>query len=376
MSPNDLHKAWETYKERELPGVHPALLKLGITLDDEQVHLSGERFLMAGARDVGGGGYKLVLVGRKEESGRRVIIKVSSDPEGIKEIVREREARRILGKLDFASETFATPEEFYFGKRAGLTICVTAYIEQERGFLARPIDEQFFLALRAFEAQEGVHATTYEHARTIRDAFGVADVRFYLTAFKAYCADACAHDPSNEALAEAFRLARDFLSDNSSVIEHYSGFLTHADFVPHNMRISGNRLYLLDYASMHFGNKYESWGRFLNFMVHHNPALEGMLARYVRENRGKDEHLSLRLMRVYKLGFLLKFYTGSLALTSGDLHALVRARIIFWTNVLGALLADIAVPEEVIEQYLRERNRLRSAEENARQREILGRPTS
>ena len=39
-------------------------------------------------------------------------------------------------------------------------------------------------------------------------------------------------------------------------------------------------------------------------MVHHNPDLEKILSEYVRANRGEEEYLSLRLMRVYKLGFL------------------------------------------------------------------------
>ena len=83
------------------------------------------------------------------------------------------------------------------------------------------------------------------------------------------------------------------MEEHRTVIERYSGFLTHNDFVPHNLRVSGKEVYLLDYSSMLFGNKYESWARFLNFMIHHNRPLELALANYVRTNRGEEEYLEL-----------------------------------------------------------------------------------
>src|SRR3989344_1070851 len=99
---DDAKRAWDIYRERELAGVTPYLQQLGFTIDTEQPHLGGERYLMAGTRDVGGGGFKLVLTGTHKKDNTRVVIKVSSSSAGIKEIERERECRRVLHALDFA----------------------------------------------------------------------------------------------------------------------------------------------------------------------------------------------------------------------------------------------------------------------------------
>jgi len=374
MGASDEKKAWEEYRERELHGARPRLEEFGYTLDANQVHTGGERYLMAGARDVGGGGRKLVLTGRRRVRDQsRVIIKVSSDRAGIREIERERASRVLLHTLNFAQYAFASPAELLYVKKDGYRIFITSYIEEERTFIEHELEEQFFLALHAFETQEGVHATTSAHAQTIKETFGIVGAEEYLSLFATFRKNTLSCDPDNERLAEVFGRASIFLNENHTIIERYSGFLTHSDFSPQNLRIQNRTLFLLDYASIYFGNKYEGWARFINFMIQHNPALERMLTEYVRQNRSAEEYLSLRLMRVYKIGFLLQFWTAALAKSEGDLHELVRLRVSFWTEALDAVLHDRPVSEDILRSYLKRQAELRSEEEKARQKEILAR---
>lgn len=370
MPAND-KEAWDAYREEELLRIQPTLEHLGFALDDTQVHTGGERYLMVSARDVGGGGLKLVLVGTNKD-GKKVVIKVSREQEGMREIEREQRARQLLSTIPFAVWTFHIPQELLFGRYDGYLIFVTEYIEQEVPLLARKLDEQFFLTLRAFETQEGVHATTSQHAATIRESFGMMGASEYLASFYTFSNNARAADPENVQMALVLDRASKLLYANKTLIERYCGFLTHADFVPNNLRVHEHTLYLLDYASLHFGNKYESWARFLNYMVHHNPALEHALSDYVRVNRGEEEYLCLRLMRAYKLGFLLQFWTQALAHTSDKTQELVGVRVEFWTKVLGHVLDDTPVPPADIEEMLVQEARLRTEDEKARQRELIG----
>jgi hypothetical protein len=329
----------------------------------------GERFLMTGERDVGGGGYKLVLTGTQVD-GKRVVIKVSSDHLGKKEIETERQAREILQSLKFAYYVIFSPEEILYTEREGNTIYITTYIEQEKNFLERPIKEQFALAVTALKSQEGLHATTYSHAKVIRRTFGMWGAKEYLESFAKFKNTATSHDPTNQALAETLKKAQEFLETNSDTIEQYCGFLTHADFVPHNLRVEGHSIYLLDYASLHFGNKHESWARFCNFMLVHNRPLEEALVNYVEQNRTPEESLSLRLMRVYKIGFLLSYYTENVHKSSGDLRVLSQKRMELWRQALEALLSHVPLSNEVIETYKQQRNTLQSAEEKERQKNL------
>lgn len=373
MQAMDDRNTWNTYRDAELARLAPLLAKLGYHLDDAQVHIDGERYLMAGARDVGGGGKKLVLTAKETGSDTRVLIKFSTDEAGRREIERERHARTIINKLDFAYHAFLTPRELFVLDRQDYTLSITEYIEQERPLLSRPLEEQFFIALHAFETQEGVHATTNVHAHAIKKAFGSVGTHEYLEEFERFCARTRENDPNNIELRHALERATAFLREHKTSIDRFSGFLTHADFVPNNLRIRGRDLYLLDYASIHFGNKYESWARFINFMTHHNRSLELALANYVRHNRGEEEYLNLRLMRAYKLGYLLMYHTSALERAEGALRELVRARITLWTHVLISVLDDTPPSEAVVNEYLKKLHSLRSDEEKARQREMIGR---
>lgn len=316
------------------------------------------------------GNEKLVLNGENANK-ERVIIKISSKDKGKEELRREQKCRNLLKSIKFAYKDFSLPKELFFDTKNGCLISITTYVHQEQHLIDRPLPEQFFIALKSLETQEGVHATAYSHAKVVKTAFGIITPKDYLRKFNEYEKDALRHDPGNKDLEKIFDNARKFLLNNKTTLECYSGFLTHSDFVPHNIRIKNQDIYLLDHTSIWFGNKYEGWARFINFMVHHNPELENALSEYVRLNRGEEEYLSLRIMRVYKLGFLLNYYAKTLSKTAGDMHKLMRIRLAFWIEVLKAVLEDKQVSKEILEKFLAEENLLRSDEERARRREII-----
>lgn len=370
MQPHNARQEWEQYRKREFGTAVPMLKKLGFEIESEQPHTGGERFLMAGKRDVGGGGYKLVLLGTRITDHKQVVIKISSDREGIREIATEQRAREILRVLKFAYQTLHAPLEILYITGGTHTVSVTAHLEQEKTFLSRPLGEQFSLALQAFKAQESVHATTYSHTKVIRKVFGIWGAQNYLDSFEMFLKAAIQSEPNNQALVQSLTRAKNFLAEHRNAIEQYCGFLTHADFVPHNLRVHEGNVYLLDSASLHFGNKYESWARFLNFMLLYNRPLEKAFLQYVHDNRTPEEELSLRLMRIYKLGKLLEYHAGTIPKTSGDMNILGKKRVEFWRKALESLLDDQPLSEAVISQYQRERDSLRSEEEKKRQKAL------
>jgi hypothetical protein len=328
------------------------LKSLGFTLEAEQPHISGERFLMAKN--------KQVLVGH-DKTGRHVVIKVSTVPEGQEDISREKKARDMLSSLSFALDNILFPEEIFFGKKDGYLIWAIEYIEQEKVFVEYTLEEQFFLILRAFEAQEAFHATTFEHEKKVQSLFPILHAQEYFAEFEKF-------------EVEGLETAHQFLLTHKTLIDKYCNYLTHTDFVPHNFRVRNRKIYMLDCSpeirTVHFGNKYEGWARFLNYMTIHNPKLEKLLEEYIRKNRGEEEYQVLRLMRVYKLGFILDFYQKSLAKTEGDLKELTLERLDFWREVLKYVLADQEMPEGFIEDYKKKRDSLRSEDEKRRQKEF------
>jgi hypothetical protein len=360
---NKAQQKWEEYRKKELARVLPIITELGFKLDEKQVHINGERYLMSGR--------KLVLTGFSNINGQRVIIKLSSQPEGIREIKHERKCRIVLhDSINFAYRTFFSPKEILFIKKRGCIIFITSYIEQKKPFTSYSLEEQFFLALRALETQEGVHATAYSHDKIIRHVFGTATTQKYIDSFKKFCENAMFSDRKNTRLAAALKQAFNFFSTHKSTIDLFSNFLTHTDFAPQNFRIVGRDIYLLDHTSIYFGNKYESWARFLNYMIIYSPRLQSTLADYVKQNRGPKEYLSLQLMRLYKIGFLLQYYTGTLMKTSGNLNKLNKERVSFWTRILELILIDDQIANEMVEKYRYRRDILRSREEKERQKEL------
>ncbi len=364
MTTLDPKTAWETYCTEELALLTPVLTARGYSLDSEQKHMQGERYLMHAVTTTSG--RKLILSGTISD-GTKVIIKATRDGAGKKEIEHERMCRDFLKKIDFAGEVFHTPKEIKFFETEGFTITIQRFIPQECSFLERPITEQFFLALRAFKGQESAHATTAKHRRAVTKIYGMRDAQVYQNTFDSFYEKIATSLGDTHPVCDTLSHAREVLTKHTKTIEQYCGFLSHTDFVPHNIRIQHDTIYLLDFSSLTFGNKYEGWARFINFMSLYNPALQKMLEQYVRENRTPEESVSLRMMRVYRLGEILWYYTRATEQSTGDLHSLNTARIAFWHTILQHVLSETDVPPSVIETYTCARDILRSADEKKRQ---------
>ena len=340
-------------------GLGKILSPVGFTLDQEQPHMSGERFLMM--KD------KFVLVG-KDRDEKKVIIKMANKLGGQKEIEHEKKTRDLLNSVVFANDNILFPRETFFGTEAGYMIWATEYINQEKVFVEHDLEEQFFLILRAFEEQEAFHATTFEHLKSIDKFFPIFHAKAYFDEFKKF--KEAVSKLNDSLLNETLNKAESLLRSKEKNIEKYSKYLTHTDFVPHNFRVKGRTIYMLDLSAVHFGNKYEGWARFLNYMIIHNPELERLLVKYVKENRDREDYENLHAMRIYKLGFLLHFYATSLTKTEGDLKELTERRINFWHKIMKYMLEDKDIPQNLIEEYKGERDSLRSDEEKKRQREF------
>lgn len=363
MSANTTHQAWLEYQKRERAWLVPYLATLGIELEDEQPHVSGERFFMHAVTTASG--RKLILLGTRTEDGARVVVKATSDPGGIHELTHAHTCRDTLHRIDFAYDVFHSPEEIHFDHTHDRCVSIQRFIPQRSAFLERPIEEQFAFALDAFKAQERAHATTHSHLREVRGVFATYTTRDYLDTFDTFIASVASytHDPAPLA---RMRAARARLAEPDT-IERYSGFLTHTDFVPHNFRIHDGVMYLLDHSSLRFGNKHESWARFLNFMTLYHPALEQALLQYVRDNRAPEEYASLTLIRLYRLGELIRYYVRACEMTEGKLNTLNHARVRFWADVLEAVSEDRPLSDKVRSTYIHTRDTLRSEEEKKRQ---------
>ncbi len=360
---NTTHTAWKDLCSRDLELLTPLLANLGIELEAVQPHIGGERFLMQAVTTTSGP--KLILLGSMH--GDRVVVKATRDPHGMQELIHEHQSRKLLPEISFAYSVFQSPKEILFTRQGPFLISVQAFIEQDSRFLDRPIAEQCALALAAFKAQEGAHATTHEHAKRIRRNFGSIDAEGYVRMFASFIRDieACGGDTT------LLRAAQKELEVGKRTIDQYSGFLTHTDFVPHNFRVHNGTIYLLDHSSLRFGNKYEGWARFVNFMELHNPVLARALEDYVRVNHAPEESTALWLMRIYRLGEILLYYYRTLPKSEGGLHTLNQARIDLWSLVLKHLLARTPIPPSDIQTYCALRDRLRSDEEKLRQKDLL-----
>lgn len=352
---------WHSYCTEELAQARKSLAALGYTLLSDQPHIQGERYLMQALTTTSG--RKLILLGENRE-GARVVIKVTSDPAGKRELTHDRRCRLMLRTIRFSYSPFHSPEELFFGEMGGQLISIQRFIEQERPFIERTLKQQFALALKGFKIQEAAHAATYEQAKQVSRTFGSIDAAGYLETFSGFLAQAQAEHHSCVPLLEN---AGEVLSANTLRIEQYTGFLTHTDFVPHNFRVLGEDIYLLDHASLRFGNKYEGWARFLNFMSLYNPELDRALVSYVQLNRAKEEVETLRLMRIFRLGEIITYYLKAASRSSGDLELLNRARIDLWSHMLEVRLEDREPDPLVLLHYKETRDRLRSEEEKRRQ---------
>jgi len=366
MSDTITKKEWEKYCERELAAVLPILEQLGFQIEQEQPHLGGEKYLMQAITTISG--KKLVLLGRCKQTQKRVIIKITSDSQGIKELEHERKCRLALQKIKFAYQTFFSPQEILFVKKRGFVISIQEFLESEQSFWERPLQEQFSLVLKAFKAEEGSHATVYKHKKFVKKTFGEKNAKDYIQIFNIFKTGILKDLPEKKQLHALLEKAEQFLQTHIEIIEQYCGFFTHTDFVPHNFRVIDDKIYFLDHSSIRFGNKYEGWARFLNFMALYNPMLEQALIEYVRNNKTEEELLSLRLMRVYRLGELIYYYTKTLPKISGNLLTLNQIRIDFWSKLLRAILENKTLDKNTIEEYKKMRDSLRDDEEKQRQK--------
>jgi hypothetical protein len=355
---------WNEYLEREIPKVTAILNTYGITLLSEQPHIKGERFLMQALTTVSG--RKLILLGTNSKTNEPVVIKAANDPTGVQELRHERTCRTLLHSMKFSYESFHSPKEILFTETRGYTIFVSAFLEQSSSFLERPLSEQFSFALRALKAQERTRATTAKHFAQITRVFGSRGSAEYLRMFTAFIHTTKEKGAPTKTI-NLLKQAESMLTAKKERIEQYCGFLTHTDFVPHNFRIVNDTLYLLDFSSLRFGNKHESWARFLNFMTLYNPKLETLLIEYVEKNRSFEERESLQLMRLFRLGEIITYYVNTLEKSSGNLLALNQRRIEFWSAVLEAELQNRRVTTVTVSLYQSARDTLRSQAEKERQ---------
>lgn len=360
---NNIH-TWNEYLTGELPKVALLLAPHKITLDEAQPHTLGERFLMQALTTIGG--KKLILLGVDTTSGEKVVIKASSDIAGKLELEHERTCRTLLHSMKFSYALFHSPKELCFINTSGYSIFVTEFIPQTSSFLERPLEEQFLFALRALKAQEHTRATTAGHLAQTKRVFGSRNSDDYVRMFEAFVTTAQKH-AVDEDISATLQTACRVLKENQERIEQYSNFLTHTDFVPHNFRIKDDTVYLLDFSSLRFGNKHEGWARFLNFMTLYNPELESLLLDYIRKNRASEEHESLHLMRLFRLGEIITYYINTLEKSTDNLLTLNQARIHFWTEVLQAELKNQPVARDIVEKYAATRDRLRDEDEKIRQ---------
>lgn len=355
---------WDAYCATERQRIEPVLTRLGYTLEAEQPHLGGERYLMYAVTTESG--RKLILLGRCSTDGMRVVIKATTDPAGRRELEHEHTCRSALTELGFAYDVFRFPEELLFTRVDGVTLSIQRFLEQECPFLERSPEEQFQLVLRALKAQEGAHATTSRHWRQVRQTFGHRTAQDYPREYATFTAE-IQKRRTDDMLGTLLKRAADQLTEHTENLERYGSFLTHTDFVPHNFRVQNDEIYLLDHSSIRFGNKYEGWARLINFMTLHNPPLAEALTEYVRTNRTPEESPTLTLMRLYRLGEILWYYTRAAERSEGDLRTLNEARIGFWTDVLATVLDEQPLEALVRERYIEQRDGLRSADEQRRQ---------
>jgi hypothetical protein len=352
---------FDTYVASELTAVRTLLAPRTITLETAQPHISGERFLMSGK--------KVVLVARDDETDRRMIIKSSADPGGIQEIEKEREARTTLANIPFAYHPLLAPRELWYERTHGRVTVATEFIEQPVAYLSLPLIEQFDLILQAFTMLTGVHAATSSHTKIIRKSFGTWSATQYLDSAQVFL-NSIKQNHLEELVIEGCATAVRALQKEHKDITRYCDFLTHDDFALHNFRFTNGAIYLIDQSSLRFGNKHESWARFLNYMLLYGHELEAALVRYLKDNTAPEELRSLRLMRIYKALELIAYHSLAATRTEGTVRELSTRRVAFWYEVLSSLLVGTKVDQAVIDIYKHDRDTLRSEEEIARQRAL------
>lgn len=379
MQSNIKNNNWENFVKEEMFFFKPILEDLGFNIFPDQPHTKGER----GTFKAG----KIILLGESIKEGKKVVIKCARFPEGVNEILEEKKARGNLKKVDFAYHEFLDPKEILFinnfNKNTGYIIQITEFIEEEINFLKRDPKNQFEIVYRSFITQEGIHAVTAKHNKIIKSLFNTFNFNIYsknLNNYKNIILEFLEEFKNENSDCVEFldileNSQKEFLN-NKYRISQYCGFLTHSDFVPHNFRVRKEndveRVYLLDHSAIIIGNKHDGWARLLNFSVLHSPILETWFLEYFKTNRSVEEGESLRLMRIYRLFELVAHYATIYKNTDGEINKnlkeLSRLRVIFWLNLLKAIYENKELDKEIIEDYKKTRDELRSQEELERQK--------
>jgi len=351
---------WEKYVERETHFFVNFLVEAGFVLDTDQVHTKGERYAFRAQ--------KLILTGKEKNTGKKVIIKVTREKEGKEEILHERECRQALKKIDFAYHEFLDPTELFFESNKIYTILVTEFIQEEKQFLQRTLQEQFDIALKSFTVQEGIHAVTASHQKFIDkhfENFTFIEYKKYLENYKNIILNIFHEDQNLKNILEQAEIE---FNKNDYRVNQYCGFLTHTDFVPHNFRVRDGKIYLLDHSAIRIGSKHEGWGRFLNFMTLYNRDLENLFIKYFADNRSLEEIESLRLMRIFRLFDLIHHHAKIYRQAEGELKSLSYKRVFFWLELLKSILENKQLEQNIIEEYKNSRDTLRTVEEKERQK--------
>ncbi len=356
---------WEQYVNSEMDNFKSKILELGFILDENQVHVKGERSILLSK--------KLILTAIRTVDNLKVIIKISSQKEGIDEIIYERMCRVALQKMNFNYKKFNHPKEIHFENKNDNLIVITEFIGEEQNFLQRNTEEQFKIILKGLEILEGVHVTVNKLADFVTKFFEIKDFKIYekkLLEYEKIILENWSGDNFKNILEKGKRM---FMGSEYRV-NQYCGFLTHFDFVPHNFRVrrenNEDKIYLLDYTSLSIGNKHESWARIINFMSLYNSDLERAILKYFELNRSEEELKSLKLLRIFRLFDHIHYYTKVYKnLENGNsLKELTKLRIFFWLELLKNVLDDKFLDPKVIEDYKNKRDSLRSKEELERQK--------
>ena len=360
----DAKKIWEAKIDREIPEIKSLLLGLGYEIDEQQPNLLGEKFLMKID--------KFILNGTRLSDGKRVIVKISKDKDGIEEIEADRKASKNLGTLTFALETVKIAEEFYFDKMDGYIIFIIEFLEQKEPLMKLPLEDQFYITLRAFDILENIYLSTFEHKKQVKNKFPILTAEDYMKKFLQYRdnINKILNDPE---VNQKISLAKDIFKKNLKVVERYGNFLVHEDFVQQNFRLQNNILYFIDHEALQFGNLHETQARYLNFMLVHSPKLEKKITQHIKqksEKENSDAYLSLQMMRLLKCTQLLEYYAKSLEKSAGDEYKISKVRFDFWLDVLEHLSEDKPVHDSLVEEYKNARDNLRSKEEVERQKLI------
>lgn len=358
-----MNNNWQTYLNLEITYFEPKISNLGFSLLDNQVHTKGERSAFRAQ--------KIILLGKRTLDNKKVVIKISREEVGINEILYERKCKAALQQMNFNYQNFSEPAELFFSHKKKELILITEFIEEEKKYLDRGLEEQFEIALEAFKILEGVHVVVKAHKKFVRNYFEIKYFEIYKAHLSGFKNIILTNFPDLQNLLEK---AEKIFLENEYRVTQYCGFLTHFDFVPHNFRIKTkngeNKIYLLDHSSLSIGNKHEGWARFINFMSLYNHDLEIAILKYFELNRSKEEFESLFLMRVFRLFDLIHHHTKIFrdSQERSELAELSKNRVYFWAELLKVVLEQKFLDKEIIEDYKNMRDNLRTEEEKERQK--------